>query len=317
VSNPLPVVSIVIAARPEQKEIKAVSASRALDYSQENLEILVARGRQPSVQRNAAIRAAKGELIYFLDDDSIPARENLRRAAAHFLDPKVQMAGGPNLCPPEAPVIEQLFALTMGCWLAFGPSSARYKPVGPVRPSSEKELILCNLVARRDALLDLGGFDESLYPNEENALMDDLQRTGGRLLYDPDLVVYRRPRSTLKSFLKMLAAYGRGRAEQFRSHPTLGSAPNFVPPLFLIYLLATPLLPRLALFPWILYLAVVFIQAVQIAPSRRLHWAFAVAPLIFLTHVCYGFGFWRGLFTPVKPPPAAVTAEVKLESVAS
>ena len=47
----------------------------------------------------------------------------------------------------------------------------------------------------RAALLELGGFNEALYPNEENALMDELQKRGGKLLYDPDLAVARRPRS--------------------------------------------------------------------------------------------------------------------------
>jgi hypothetical protein len=56
----------------------------------------------------------------------------------------------------------------------------------------------------------------------------------------------------------MLLNYGRGRAEQFRLHPTPGSILNFVPPLFCLYLLAlaglafTPL-RRWALVPLGLY----------------------------------------------------------------
>ncbi len=130
----------------------------------------------------------------------------------------------------------------LASWLAFGPSRARYAAVGKVRETSEKELILCNLLARRQAMLELGGFNEALYPNEENALMDELQKRGGKLIYDPQLLVHRRPRSSLKSFAKMLMTYGRGRAEQFRLHPTSGSALNFVPPLFCLYLLALPFL---------------------------------------------------------------------------
>jgi len=238
VNETLPSVTVVIAARPRQAEVKAVAASRALDYPADRLAILVARGTQPSVQRNAAVKAALGELVYFLDDDSAPAPGNLRRAVAHFRDPRVQMVGGPNLCPPEAPPLEQVFARVLASGLAFGPSRARYAAVGRTRATSEKELILCNLLARRSALLELGGFDETLYPNEENALMDRLQRRGGKLLYDPQLVVWRRPRASLRAFARMLMTYGRGRAEQFRRHPTPGSALNFAPPLFCLYLLA-------------------------------------------------------------------------------
>ncbi|MDB6023535.1 MAG: hypothetical protein JWQ04_3392, partial [Pedosphaera sp.] len=238
----LPSVTVLIAARPGQAEIKAVTAARLLDYPREKLELIVARGKQPSVQRNTAMRAARGELIYFLDDDSTPPPGNLRRAVEAFADPQVKMVGGPNLCPADAPFLEHVFALVHSSWLAFFSSCARYASVGKLRVSSEKELILCNLIARREAMLELGGFNEALYPNEENALMDELQKRGGKLLYDPELIVYRRPRSNLRAFAKMLLNYGRGRAEQVRLHPTLGSAPNFVPPLFCVYLLGLVLL---------------------------------------------------------------------------
>src|SRR5215470_4008703 len=144
-SAKLPSVSIIIPARPEQAEIKAVTASRKLDYPADRLEIIVARGKHPSVQRNAALLAAQGDLIYFLDDDSVPEPKNLRRIIGHFSDPDVKMVGGPAICPPDAPPLEQKFALVLSSKLAFGPSRARYTPVGTVRQTSEKELILCNL----------------------------------------------------------------------------------------------------------------------------------------------------------------------------
>ena len=54
-NNSVPSVTVLIAARPEQVEIKAVTASRVLDYPADKLEIIVARGKQPSIQRNVAI----------------------------------------------------------------------------------------------------------------------------------------------------------------------------------------------------------------------------------------------------------------------
>jgi succinoglycan biosynthesis protein ExoA len=321
VNENLPSVTIIVAARPDMTEIKAVTAALKLDYPAEKLEILVARGKQPSVQRNVALRAAKGDLIYFLDDDSVPPRDNLRRAVAAFADPVVKMAGGPNVCPPEAPLLERTFAVVLTSWLAFGPSRARYASVGKARPGSEKELILCNLVARRDVMLELGGFNEALYPNEENALMDDIQKRGGKLLYDPALLVFRRPRPNLKSFAKMLMTYGRGRAEQFRLNPTLGSAPNLVPPLFLLYLALVPwaalLVPHgvLALAPLAFYGLAVAGQALLSMKEGHGALSIAAVPLVILTHILYGFGFWRGLFTPLKAPGQRPAVPVKLEVI--
>ncbi|PWU10765.1 MAG: glycosyl transferase family 2 [Verrucomicrobia bacterium] len=324
----LPTVTVLIAARPGQAEVKAVAAARGLDYPADKLDILVARGRQPSAQRNAAMKAAQGEWIYFLDDDSVPRPDNLRRATSYLSDPEVKMVGGPNLCPPDAPGLEQVFALVLASRLAFGPSRARYWPVGKARAASEKELILCNLMARRDAMLELGGFNEALYPNEENALMDELQKRGGKLIYDPEFTVLRRPRPGLKSFVRMLLTYGRGRGEQFRLHPTFGSALNFVPPLFVVYLLSllsysgarlfvpgTPHVAKLLVAPLCFYLLAVLVQGVALASSGKLLYSIAAMPLIVLTHVLYGCGVWRGMFTSLRPAEARPKVEVVVERI--
>jgi len=316
--NTAPSITILIAAPPGMADIKAVTAARALDYPREKLDILVARGRHPSVQRNAAIKAARGELIYFLDDDSRPPPELLRAAVEAFSDPQIKMLGGPNLCPPDAPFLERVFALVQSSWLAFFSSSARYARRGVRRESSEKELILCNLIARRADLVELGGFNEALYPNEENALMDDIQKRGGKLIYDPDMFVYRRPRASMKAFCRMLLNYGRGRAEQVRLHPTLRSAPNFAPPLFVAYLLVAPFLAWISL--WLLaplapYLLLVLAQAAALTPGGGILASLCAMPLIVLVHVLYGAGFWRGLFTSLKSAEKKPKTEVVLQNI--
>ena len=316
-SDAWPFVSVIIPTRPGQAEIPAVVSARQLDYPKDRLEILVARGRQPAVQRNAALRAARGDLVYFLDDDACVRPNNLGRALAHFKDPRVTLVGGPNVCPPGAPLLERVFAVVLSSWLAFGPSRARYTPVGAVRDSSEKELILCNLAARRDAVLALGGFDEALYPNDENALMDALQTRGARLLYDPEFLVHRRPRPTLAAFWRMLMTYGRGRAEQFRLHPTMGSALNFAPPLFCLYLLAAavtaPWLGSIIALPLAVYALAVLGQTLA---SMRQGFVLSLlaAPLLVASHLGYGLGFWRGLGTRLNPGADRPSTEVTVET---
>lgn len=308
-SDHLPSCTIIIAARPEQTEIKAVNAAKLLDYPKDKLEIIVARGKHPSVQRNTAIQSARGDWIYFLDDDSVPPPQNLRLTARHISDPSVKMIGGPNLCPPDAPLLEQVFAVVLASWLGFMSSRARYARVGGVRATSEKELILCNLLARRADLVELGGFNEALYPNEENALMDELQKRGAKLIYDPQFIVHRRPRHSLGAFFKMLRTYGRGRAEQFRVNPTIRSAPNFVPPLFCLYLLMLAIFQLTAMgrslgpikivsaLPLALYLFAILAQTLASIPTFGLRNSILAMPLLVAPHLCYGYGFWRGLFT--------------------
>src|SRR5215469_12771814 len=116
-ANEYPLVSVIIPVHPAKTEARAAAAARQLDYPSDKLEIIVVRSTDlatlPSMKRNAAIRAARGELIYFLDDDSIPQRGNLRRAGAFFSDPKGPVGRGPNGGPPDAPANEQNFANVM------------------------------------------------------------------------------------------------------------------------------------------------------------------------------------------------------------
>lgn len=310
-----PCVTVLIAARPGQAVVPAAAAAAAFQYPPDKLEIIVVRGHQPSLQRNTGLRAATGELIYFLDDDSIPAPSNLERAVPQFTDPAVALVGGPNLCPADAPFKERAFAAVTASWLGFGPSRARYMRLGRRRPSGEKELILCNLVARKSALLEVGGFNEALYPNEENALMDQLQARGWKMIYDPDLIVYRRPRQNLRAFAQMIFRYGRGRAEQFRVNPTAGSLPNLVPALFCAYLILVPLLGWKAVFPLAFYFLALLVQWLVLAPQVGWSVATAAVPLIVLAHLSYGIGFWYGLTTKLAPPKPHVIAETKLERV--
>jgi hypothetical protein len=174
-------------------------------------------------------------------------------------------------------------------------------------------------------MLELGGFDEALYPNEENALMDDLQKRGGKLWYDPALIVQRRPRHSLKAFAKMLMTYGRGRAEQFRLHPTIGSALNFVPPLFCLYLALLAIVQVIAFGrPWAnwaaaplaVYFLAIVLQTLASIPRFGVMRSIAAMPLVVLSHVVYGAGIWKGLFTNLKKPPVQSAGTVGIERVA-
>ncbi len=152
--------------------------------------------------------------------------------------------------------------------------------------------------------------------------MDELGKRGGKLVYDPEFSVHRRPRPTLKAFGKMLLNYGRGRAEQFRLHPTTGSALNFVPPLFLAYLAALggiaaakPALAGLVAMPLIPYGLALLGQTVMSAAKFGLGRGVAALPFVGLPHPLYGAGFWKGLFTRPAPATSATIGGVELEII--
>jgi glycosyltransferase involved in cell wall biosynthesis len=327
-NDELPLVSVLIPVHPRVTEVKSAEAARRFDYPREKLEIVLVRTTDlsigPGVKRNAGLKAIHGELVYFLDDDSVAVPDNVRRAVRHFSDPKVKIIGGPNICPPDAPLFERVLGLVMGSWLAFGPSRTRYRAVGELRECGEKQLISSHLIARRDAVMEVG-FDPQLWPNEENAMMNGVKARGGKLLYDPEFLSRRRPRHNLHAYAKMLLFYGGGRAQQFRLYPSFDAWPNFIPPLFCLYLLALPFLIAafgsakavglLVLAPLICYVLVLLGQTVVVAAQSNPGMAVLALPLIFLTNLLYGLGFWRGLFIKIQPPPPAAESDIRFETV--
>jgi succinoglycan biosynthesis protein ExoA len=172
----------------------------------------------------------------------------------------------------------------------------RYRQSGVIRMSGDRELILCNLSFRREPFLAHGGFDERLYPNEENELLERVRRDGGRLIHDPDLSVFRSQRPSLKAFCRQLFSYGRGRGEQTILSGVVKPI-TFIPPLFLIYLLLLPLMHKPVYYlPLLCYLiSTVIIAGYEGTRSGRPLSA-TLLPVVFpIFHLCYGFGMIRGL----------------------
>lgn len=305
--------TIIIPVKPAG-EVRALQRLRTnADYPAERFEVLVAEGRQPSRQRNQAAIGARGEVLYFLDDDSLTEPGFLRRAARHFADPAVAVVGGPSLTPETDTLFQRAVGIALASPLGGGGARNRYRRTGTARATSERELILCNLAFRREIFLTMGGLDERLYPNEENELLDRIAKSGLDLCHDPELAVYRSQRPTLRAFFRQFFGYGRGRGEQTRI-AGVRSVVDFLPSLFLAYLLALPLLPsQMALLPLGAYVLAVLVSSLAGGAGKQLFlavpWLMILYPSL---HFCYGFGFVRGLLAPRFARREASLPEVSL-----
>jgi hypothetical protein len=290
--------SLIIPVKPAGK-VRALESVALLAWPIKDRELLVAEGSWPSRQRNRAAAEASGEILYFLDDDSLVTSDNLKLLADRFRDPTVMVVGGPSLTPATDSSLQRGIAAALSSYMGGGGVRHRYQQQGKLRQVDERQLILCNLAVRRSAFMAAGGFDERLYPNEENELLDRLQQQGGKLLHDPELVVWRSQRSTLGAFCRQMFSYGRGRGEQTRI-AGVGSVSPFLPTLFLGYLLTLPLVPySLWRLPLALYLLLLVTTAVGTGIRRRgittPFWLLLLVPLI---HICYGAGLALGVSAP-------------------
>lgn len=300
--------SIIIPVKPGG-DVKALVPLQSLDYPDDQVEILVVEGNAPSRQRNEGVRIAKGDIVCFLDDDSLVAADYLTRMAAHYESQDVAAVGGPSLTPDSDSLLQHVFGQAIASLVGGGGVRNRYRKTGKARVCGDNELILCNLSFRREILTTYGGFDERLYPNEENELMDRLVRDGQQLIHDPELAVIRSQRRGWQAFSRQLFGYGRGRGEQTRL-AGISSIMPFVPLCFVLYMLTLPFLAGILwLTPLLIYgMAISTTAVIGMKQLGNIAGGFLLLLALPLMHCAYGIGLAVGLVVPrfKKKPTGAV-----------
>ena len=300
----LPTISVVIPVRPTESPSAAVESLRQVDYPPERFEVIVIPGHRPSRQRNLGVNAARGDIIFFLDNDSQARPDLFARAVACFDHDRVAGVGGPNIaCGEPANLVEVVSECVLTIPLGTGRIKARYKAVGDRRVASERELILCNLAMRRSVLEEVGGIDERLYPNEENELISRIVSPpyAYHFVYAPDVVVYRRRPQRLSRYFRTIFGYGRGRVQQTFTRPKLRNLQHFLPLGFLLYLVAALFIRHpLVWAPAILYGLTVLAVGFGFAVSEKRIAAGALGVLMLAgTHLAYALGMlWGVLIVP-------------------
>jgi hypothetical protein len=310
---------VVIAVDHTQKVISSVESLLKLPSSERPAGIYISTGRNPSLQRNIGLGLCKSPLVYFLDEDSWVIPGTAPRLIGHFQGQRTAVAGGPNLPFPDASDFEMTASAVLASWMGSFKVRNRYAPIGSVKEATEKDLILCNMMIRRDVFKKEGGFRTDLYPNEENEFLNRLLHLQYQLIYDPSAAVYRPRRKTFWAFCWQAFRYGRGRARQMKVYPCLSDAVHLIPFFFVLYVLSL-LLPFLPVpdfpfkswlvspywrAPFLLFLALSFGTAVSVVSWFRHFLDLAEVPLlIFMRQFFYGIGLFVGLVTPIpKPAP--------------
>ena len=233
--------TIIIPHRVGENIEKTLEGVYLSNYPKENIEIFQAEGTHPTVQRNECIKQSSGDIVYFIDNDSIVSADNIKEASVIFeSDEKIAIVGGPAIHKVSS-LIEMYIDKCMRAYYAVGPIANRYRfDNNDVKEGSDRDVILCNLFVRRNVLFEAGLFNEDLYPNEENALIDKILSLGYKLIYDPSIIVQRPPRENLKSYIKMLLNYGRGRFEQLFRDFNKKNLVFTLPAFFSTYIISIP-----------------------------------------------------------------------------
>lgn len=252
-------------------------------------------GRIVSTGLNAAIRAARGDIIIRMDVHTEYAPDYVRQCVE-----VLERRGADNVG---------------GAWIARGETRAQRAIASAFRspfgngggrahdPDYEGELDTVYLGCwRRETLYRIGLFDEELVRNQDDELNLRLRRSGGTLWQSHRIRSWYQPRSSLPSLFRQYFQYGYWKVRVIQKHGWPASPRHLVPVLFVLGVsfgwLAGFANPSF----WLIY-------AVSLAAYITLNAAFSahaaaragwdllpILPLVFFTyHIGYGAGFALGM----------------------
>jgi hypothetical protein len=168
-----------------------------------------------------------------------------------------------------------------------------------------------NLSVLKKEFLHIGGFDSNFWPGEDTKLCLDLvTKTNKKIIYNPRAIVYHHRRPIWYSHLRQNGNFGLHRGFFARVLPqTSFRLIYFFPSLLLLLFASSPLISSLAtqftlfvivqnlyLFFIFAYLLMLFTNATWIYHySKNLFQSVLSMPVIFITHIWYGYRFLQGL----------------------
>jgi len=261
---------------------------------------LISSGRiGPGLKRDLGAKSAKGEILVFLDDDSYPKEDLLDVAIKYFERPEVAAIGGPAITPPQDPFWAKVSGAVFLSRLSGG-APERYVPYGPSREIQDWPSV--NLMVRRKDFMAVGGFNVLYWPGEDTKLCLDIVKTGKKIVYAPDAVVWHHRRPGLAAHLKQVGGYGLHRGYFAKKYPeTSRKLLYFIPSAFLVFTLLSTFLPimppavrNVFAAGWAAYALALLLVFIQLVKYEGVLVSFCTLPYVLLTHLVYGARLLQG-----------------------
>ena len=250
----------------------------------------------PAMKRNMGVKEAKGEIVAFIDDDVFPAESWLKNAVQNFTDPEVAAVGGPAVTPDNDGVMQKASGLVYSSPLVSGEYTYRY--IKGIRKEVE-DFPSCNLIVRKSAFEELGGFNTKFWPGEDTVLcLDIIKKLKKKIIYAPEAIVYHHRRRLFREHLKQVASYAEHRGYFVKRFPqTSKKFSYFVPSLFITGIVTGAFFTGCCAFFRSAYFTILGIYLISAAFETVRSGNLLVFPGIISTHFAYGIFFIKGLLS--------------------
>jgi glycosyltransferase involved in cell wall biosynthesis len=319
-----PAVSVIIPVLNEERFLKqSVQAILNQNYSGE-LEVILALGpskdqtdkiaqelsqdkriklvENPSGKTasalNNAIKKSNFDIVVRLDGHAIVDNEYIRNAVKTLLDTGADNVGG-LMFAQGTNSFEKSVAAAMRS--KFGVGNAPFHVGGK---SGEVDTVYLGTF-RKSALQRVGYFDESFIRAQDWEMNYRIRKTGGKIWFNPELVVTYRPRKNLRELARQYFEYGQWRKQVTKTYPETVSLRYLAPPitisgLFVGFLFV--LISQITNIQWLqigwlapgVYLAVILLAFVSIKSKLSMVSRLYLLLVLPTMHLSWGVGFLKG-----------------------
>jgi glycosyltransferase involved in cell wall biosynthesis len=201
----------------------------------DRLRLLDNERRSTPCGLNVALAAARGRYVVRLDGHTIPPPDYARRLVAHLQRGECEAAGGIKRAVGESPFGEAV-AAAFGSRFGIGNARHHYPShPGPIDHIPQGAYVTALAQA-------IGGFAEDLVRNQDYDFDYRYSRAGGRILFDPTVVIDWYVRETPGALARQCAQYGYWKYIVLRRHSDSLNLRWLVPPVLVASLLAGALL---------------------------------------------------------------------------
>jgi glycosyltransferase involved in cell wall biosynthesis len=271
------------------------------------IRVLDNPGRIVSTGLNAAIRAARGNIIVRMDAHTVYAPDYVRQCLAVLQETGADNVGGPS---ETTATTYQAKAICAAFHSPFAVGGAGFHSLG-YEGYVDTVVYGC---WRKDLFERIGYFDEELVRNQDDEHNFRVTRAGGKIYQSPRIRSWYHVRGSLKTLFRQYMQYGYWKVLVIRKHGRPASLRHLVPGTFVgcLCLLAAaslfwfPALWAAAALSALYGLATLAAAAIIAARSE---WALLpVLPFVIACfHFGYGYGFLRGIldFVILKNAPEA------------
>ena len=190
---------------------------RSLAERSESVRLIRQENQGPAVARNRGVREARGEIVFFTDSDCVPHRDWLLVALRGFEREDVAaVAGSYGIANPESLLARCIH------------EEIRFRHL-KLMPRFVKSFGSYNVAIRKSFFEKVGGFDEGyrFASGEDNDLSYKIGAAGGKILFEPKVLVDHHHPVSVGRYLKEQFRHGFWRVKMYREHPQMMAGDDY------------------------------------------------------------------------------------------